>query len=241
MRAFSLNGPLLRPGGSRLWPAQRRWNWQFFASMPGARLELSDAAGNPSLVTTVTDYVQAILQRPNVPLAQQYLSGWRFFEERPDMLNDFAEPITASQDALQRIPAEIFKPLLWLMIGGDNSGTALHYDVLNTHAWLTVIEGRKRLALHPPVLGDCPYERKRERALQVLATRRNCGDWRYFEIEKGDLLFIPAGWWHEVVNDAPTIGLTRNFASPDIIEAVAACVREQGHTALLPWLTREVT
>ncbi|MGN6233358.1 MAG: hypothetical protein ACTHNZ_19605 [Trinickia sp.] len=75
MRAFSLNGPLLRPGGSRLWPAQRRWNWQFFASMPGARLELSDAAGNPSLVTTVTDYVQAILQRPNVPLAQQYLSG----------------------------------------------------------------------------------------------------------------------------------------------------------------------
>lgn len=239
MRAFSLMEPVLSRGRSRCWRAQRRWNWEFFASMSHERLELTDSVDDQPLVATVRDYVQAILHRAKLPIAQRYASGWRFFEQRPDMLNDFYEPITRSEDALQHIPEKLFKPLLWLMIGGDNSGTALHYDVLNTHAWLTVIEGRKRLALHPPALCDWQYERKRECALQVLAGRRDCGDWRYLEIEKGDLLFIPAGWWHEVVNEGPTIGLTRNFASADVIDVVMARVREQGHSALLPWLTKE--
>ena len=233
--------PVLSRGHTRSWPAQRRWTWEFFASMSDARLELSDSAGASSSGATVRHYVQAILQRANLPIAQRYASGWRFFEQRPDMLNDFTEPITRSQDALQRIPEKLFKPLLWLMIGGDNSGTALHYDVLNTHAWLTVIEGKKRLALYPPVLFDSQYAEKRKRAQQVLAKRRNFDEWRYVEIEKGDLLLIPAGWWHEVVNEGPTIGLTRNFASPDVVAAVAASAREQGHSSLLPWLTRKAS
>ena len=202
-------------------------------------LELSDAAGNPALVATVSDYVETILARQDLPIAHLYASGWRFFEQCPDMLGDFIEPISGSQDALQRIPTELFKPLLWLMIGGDNSGTALHYDVLGTHAWLAVIEGRKRLALHPPALCDGQYESQRERARWVLDMRRDCEAWRYVEIERGDVLFIPAGWWHEVINGGPTIALTRNFASPDIVETVAARVREHGHAALLPWLKTE--
>ena len=238
MSAFSLTRPVLNRGRSLAWPAQRRWTWGFFASMSNERLELSDAGGNPSLVTTVRDYVSMMLDGPTT--AQLYASGWRFFEQRPDMLDDFQEPIAARRDVLQRIPEELFKPLLWLMIGGDNSGTALHYDVLGTHAWLTVIEGKKRLALHPPASWDLQYESKRKRARQVLDMRRNCGPWRYLEIGKGDLLFIPAGWWHEVVNDGPTIGLTRNFASPDIVAAVAARVREAGYVWLLPWLKTEV-
>ncbi|QCP48993.1 hypothetical protein FAZ95_07235 [Trinickia violacea] len=240
MNSLSLTEPVLLGGASLSWSAQRRWSWDFFAAMRNEHLELSDAAGNPSLEVRVSHYVQALQKGGNWRMSRLYAAGWRFFEQRPDMLRDFPEPITISQDRLQGIPERIFKPLLWVFIGAEGSGTALHHDVLNTHAWLTVIEGKKRLALHPPTPCDDDYDAQRKSARHVLATRRNRGAWRYLEVAKGDLLFIPATWWHEVVNEGPTIGLTRNFASPDIVGSVAARAREQGHLALLPWLEREM-
>jgi hypothetical protein len=60
-----------------------------------------------------------------------------------------------------------------------------------------------------------------------LHKRQNFGPWRYFEVSSTDLLCIPSDWWHEVVNDGPTIGLTRNFASPDISEHVVRAATDR--------------
>jgi hypothetical protein len=206
--------------------------------MQQENLELSDAAGNSLYRTTVGRYVHSLRRTGTSPMARLYAAGWRFFEQRADMLDDFDEPIPDTQDLLQRIPERLFKPLLWLFMGPDGSGTALHYDVLGTHAWLAVIEGKKRLALHPPTPSDDDDCALRETAQRILLARNDCEGWRYLEISKGDLLFIPANWWHQVVNEGPTIGLTRNFVSHDILGAVTAHARGQGHLALLSWLHR---
>ncbi len=152
------------------------------------------------------------------------------------MLVDFEEPVEAAPDVLQSIPEKLFKPLLWIFIGPHGSGTRLHYDVLDTHAWLAVIQGRKRIALHPPGDLEPAYERHRAEAIDVIRHRRDRGRWRYVELVPGDLLLIPSGWWHEVVNDGMTLGLTRNFATPDVQERVAMAARVQGLSSLKNWL-----
>jgi len=114
----------------------------------------------------------------------------------------------------------------------------LHHDVLDTHAWLAVIAGRKRFALHPPARWDNDFEAKQREAAEILAERRSREQWRYLELERGAIILIPGRWWHVVVNDGATIGLTRNVATPDILADVAAAVRAQQLTHLVPWLDR---
>lgn len=227
--------PALLKGATRDWRANRRWTWDFVNGLANETLALTDAQGKSAGEVRLTEYLHA-LQSNEGPLTSLYASGWRFFERHPDMLGDFGEPTDAAPDVLQRIPLRLFKPLLWIFIGPSGSGTTLHYDVLDTHAWLAVIRGRKRIALHPPAMLDADYDRHRADALTVLAERRGQGRWRYLELNPGDLLLIPCGWWHEVVNEGLTLGLTRNFATPDIHERVAQAARAQGLASLRPWL-----
>jgi ATP-binding cassette subfamily B protein len=226
--------PSLLKGATQHWQAHRRWTWDFITSRADDLLVLTDAQGETAGEARLADYMKA-LRAGEKPLALLYASGWRFFEGHPDMLDDFSEPVQAQPDMLQRIPQHLFKPLLWIFIGPEGSGTDLHYDVLDTHAWLAVIRGRKRIALHPPVLLAADYDRHRAQALTVLRERRDQECWRYVELEPGDLLLIPAGWWHEVVNEGLTLGLTRNFATPDIHERVAQAAHAQGLVSLLRW------
>lgn len=227
--------PALLKGATRDWRAHRRWSWDFIGSLADDTLALTDAHGEPVGEARLADYLQA-LHAGEGRLASLYASGWRFFERHPDMLGDFSEPALAVPDVLQRIPLRLFKPLLWIFIGPDGSGTTLHYDVLDTHAWLAVVRGRKRIALHPPAMLEADYDRHRADALAVLRERHGLGRWRYLELDPGDLLLIPCRWWHEVVNEGLTLGLTRNFATPDVHEQVAQAARAQGLESLRPWL-----
>ncbi|MDF0604305.1 cupin-like domain-containing protein [Neisseriaceae bacterium TC5R-5] len=229
------NQPMLLSNAAHNWPALQRWSWDFFAQMSNVTVEVTDSAGESSEVIQMDDYIQHLLIE-NSPVCQPYASGWRFFESFPDMLADFQEPTAALNDALQLIPSHLLKPLLWLFIGPDQSGTQLHYDTLLTHAWLAVIRGCKRVALHPPAIVGTDYQWQREQAKQVLSLRQIQDQWQFYEIQVGDLLLIPSAWWHEVINIGPTIGLTRNFATPDILPQVMEMIRLERHEHLLPWL-----
>lgn len=233
--------PVVLSGAASTWTAMYLWTWPFFEQMTSTQIELTTSEGNPGGTVSVADYVRSIVSSDAAtPYRYLYASGWRFFETHPDMLHDFSEPNFAHDDALKRIPHRVFNPLLWLFLGGDGTGTMLHYDVLFTHAWLAVIAGRKRIALHPPANFDDCFEEKLHESSTVLNDRHPHRDWLYLEVDAGDIIFIPSRWWHVVVNKGATIGLTRNIATPDIIDGVKEAARTLKLTKLLPWLSSHV-
>lgn len=121
----------------------------------------------------------------------------------------------------------------WLIAGPRRSGSVFHIDPNATHAWNAAIAGRKRWIFYPPGVpppGVHPSHDGDEVALPLSigewlfqfwdehARRKRCAPDHERPLEctalPGDVLFVPHGWWHMVINlDAVNIAITHNYVS----------------------------
>jgi hypothetical protein len=46
----------------------------------------------------------------------------------------------------------------------------------------------------------------------------------------GDVVFVPRGWWHCVLNVEDSVAVTHNFCSEAGLPAVLRCLRDAPHT-----------
>jgi hypothetical protein len=127
------------------------------------------------------------------------------------------------------------------VIGGARTGSNLHVDPDFTAAWNALLAGTKRWALFPPAqsaeqrarMGVPPSgtpplawwldhypricaELEDQRAQQPLGMLE-C------EQRAGDIIFVPAGWWHCVLNTVPSglaIAVTQNLLPPSSLPAI---------------------
>lgn len=121
----------------------------------------------------------------------------------------------------------------WLIFGPQRSGSSFHIDPNCTHAWNAAICGRKRWIFYPPgvtppgvhpspdgdnvtmpiSLGEWLHnfwDAHVERSLTAPVDQRplEC------TVEAGDVLFVPHGWWHSVINlDPINVAVTHNYVS----------------------------
>ena len=117
-------------------------------------------------------------------------------------------------------------PYRWVLIGPERSGTGMHVDPLWTHAWVTVLQGRKRWLLFPP---NTPYESigmidgKPQISSSIwfrdFYDKVTSPSWpkEYQPVEvlqhPGETVYVPAGWPHLVLNLELTVAVTHNYAS----------------------------
>ncbi|CAE7849378.1 unnamed protein product, partial [Symbiodinium necroappetens] len=129
----------------------------------------------------------------------------------------------------------------WLLIGGAGSGSRFHIDAYGCGAWSVCLEGRKRWALYPPgslppgvidmgpgrFASPSPVFWFSEVLPSLLPAQRPPID---LVTQAGDLLYIPPGWWHCVLNlTTPCVAFTRNVAyGLRAASAVAAALSAAG-------------
>lgn len=146
-------------------------------------------------------------------------------------------------------PLETFEPDLfdvlgqyrpnrrWLIIGPQGGGSTFHADPNGTSAWNAVIRGSKYWLMFPPLANgaapDIPGVHVTDDLSEVTSplslseylltfheyARRTPGCVEAI-CEEGEVLYVPAGWYHMVVNLNEGIAVTQNFVS----EADAASV-----------------
>ena len=116
-------------------------------------------------------------------------------------------------------------PFRWILIGPARSGTGLHIDPLWTSAWVTLLEGKKRWYMFPPntnsnAIGYVKHGPKKLEAIEWFDTYYNTkainaipGAIDILQVP-GETVFVPAGWYHVVVNLTTTFSITHNYASP---------------------------
>lgn len=121
----------------------------------------------------------------------------------------------------------------WLIVGPKRSGSAFHIDPNGTHAWNAAICGRKRWIFYPP--GVTPPGVHPSKDGDEVALPLSLGEWLFQFWDEhgqrkntapvherplectampGDVLFVPHGWWHMVINlDDTNIAITHNYVS----------------------------
>ena len=127
-------------------------------------------------------------------------------------------------------------PWRWVLVGAERSGTGMHVDPLYTSAWVALVEGLKRWVMFPPStepqqdpegggrLGQAPLARAGEPQLEAAHWFLQHYDavgtpaWpgaRPVEIlqRPGEVVYVPQGWHHVVVNLELSVAVTHNWAS----------------------------
>lgn len=115
----------------------------------------------------------------------------------------------------------------WILAGPRRSGSSFHVDPNYTSAWNANLVGRKRWILLPPgctPAGVFPSSDMSEVATPVSLTEwllnhydATVERWRGVGYEcicePGDIIFVPCGWWHFVINLEDSIAITQNYVS----------------------------
>ncbi|ETW04696.1 hypothetical protein, variant [Aphanomyces invadans] len=168
---------------------------------------------------TLSDFAAyAAAQHDDSPL---YIFDPHFGASMPSLLSDYVIPNVFNEDLLAVLPLEMRPDFRWLVVGPARSGASWHVDPAKTSAWNALLVGRKRWALYPP--GRCPpgvtlldedtaspATSSLDWFLHVYPTLSDAD--RPFEVvqEPGDVISVPSGWWHVVLNLEFTIAVTQN-------------------------------
>jgi ribosomal protein L16 Arg81 hydroxylase len=130
----------------------------------------------------------------------------------------------------------------------------LHYDFLESHAYLAQIVGKKRCTLFSPEDSAALYDGKvnvdapdfDKFPLLRDATAYEC------TLEPGELLFMPHRWWHHVVGLEKSITVNYNFFNrvnlggyityllrdlPALVEGIGQCADERAALGI-KWTSR---
>jgi hypothetical protein len=158
---------------------------------------------------------------PELERGAFYLAGkWNAFAGNPALLADIDASPYFVDDWMAELPRDFLQLLqtanirpYWVLFGPDGSKTGLHRDFLHTHAYIAQVVGRKQCVLFSPDDSACLYdgavdpERPDYERFPLLrqATAFEC------IVEPGELLLVPADWWHAVRGLDCSITVSYNF------------------------------
>ncbi|OVA07214.1 F-box domain [Macleaya cordata] len=212
------NKPVLLQGCIGNWPALEKWDREYLIQVCG---DVRFSVG-PVDMKLEEYFKYSDGAREERPL---YLFDPKFGEKVPVMGSDYEVPVYFREDLFAVLGSE--RPdYRWVIIGPAGSGSSFHIDPNSTSAWNAVIKGSKKWVLFPPEVvppGVHPSPDGAEVACPVSiiewfmnfygATK----NWKKRPVEcvckAGEVIFVPNGWWHLVINLEESIAITQNYVS----------------------------
>jgi lysine-specific demethylase 8 len=205
--------PVVITGAMEAWAALGSWNCDYLAFRVGhARVPLCwsqtgdfsyDPAGGPRFDVSIAPFQEAlsrIQEPPDERSGVHYVQCVDIPEHLRELLSDIEIP--------RYIAGE--RPIVYLWIGQGGNTTGLHYD--GRHNLLCQVQGQKHIRLFDPedfaALAHCPLDAKGPGTYYSLIDASRPDLERFPELIRarplevtlspGEMLFIPALWWHHV-------------------------------------------
>ncbi|CAI9097533.1 OLC1v1033983C1 [Oldenlandia corymbosa var. corymbosa] len=212
------NKPVLLEGCLDDWNALEKWDKNYLIKLCG---DVQFSAG-PVEMKLQDYYHYSDLCKEERPL---YLFDPKFAEKVPQLGIDYDVPMYFKEDLFSVLGPD--RPdYRWIIIGPAGSGSSFHIDPNSTSAWNAVIKGSKKWVLFPPDVvppGVHPSPDGADVACPVSIIEwfmnfySETRSWKKKPIEcvckAGEVIFVPNGWWHLVINLEDSIAITQNFVS----------------------------
>ncbi|HEY8719111.1 cupin-like domain-containing protein [Pengzhenrongella sp.] len=211
--------PLVLRSAAAAWPAIRRWTFAYLASLsPDRTVQLVVGSRETSQTrfetSTLGEYLLSLDGSPASGAEPRYLKEFDLLAESPRLRDDVRRKQLFP-------PGSLTSSTTW--IGPAGARTGLHHDLLDNLAVQLV--GRKRFYLARPGTVETAgavspkYDQWARLSLFDVAQLAADGaasqqpnvDFFVVDLEPGDVLYIPATWWHEVENLTPSVLLSGFF------------------------------
>lgn len=229
------NRPVIITDAMTGWPATSKWTPAYLASEIGdASVQVYDHLFTLLDIDTVAGYLARNFGLPAGSIAQEYVRGYVKFKDVDfvwadelfaQLAADWSHPYFFPRDgfvlprcaAQQRLsPVDDVFPYKGLFLSGRGARTRLHRDPYGTEAVLCQFYGEKRLLIYAPEAASALMcDGEFADPANVNATK-----FPHFHsvqpvyddvLHPGEILFIPAGWLHDVETLSDSISVTWNF------------------------------
>uniref|UniRef100_A0A182JZJ6 Jumonji domain-containing protein 4 n=1 Tax=Anopheles christyi TaxID=43041 RepID=A0A182JZJ6_9DIPT len=142
-----------------------------------------------------------------------YLKDWHLRSECPEYGFYRTPPLFASDWLNEFLLEQASDDYRFVYIGPKGTWTAFHADVFGSYSWSVNIFGRKRWYLLPA--GEEQKLQNSLRSLPFSVTEQTLRDASvtFFTIEQeaGEAIFVPTGWYHQVMNVEDAISVNHNW------------------------------
>lgn len=255
---FTYGGePQVLRGAAADWPAIQRWTFPYLASIApdlAVQLVVGDREnGQTRFESSTLGAYLASLEHPEPGRNPGYLKEFNLLARLPGLRNDLRQKALFPSGSISSSSA-------W--IGPAGAKTGLHHDLLDNVAVQVV--GRKRFYLARPgtveragqlstrydrwarlsQIGAIELAEGRATATATAtepgraATHETRNDHFVVDLEPGDILNVPATWWHEVENLTPSV-LLSGFFGPRLGVSSLWATESSRHLAhTLGWVGR---
>lgn len=233
--------PVILTGLLDAWPARRTWTLeQLRARFGDVWFKTDEVVEGKKIKMRFADYLA--YHSANQDDDPIYLFDPDFVERAPALRADYEPPEYFREDLFSLLGEERRPLYRWWVLGPARSGSCFHLDPYMTSAWNALLQGRKRWLLYPPGCvppgveqeqdsdGETSYDAPEPMKYMLNEYRpdRAAAGVRPIECiqEAGEVIFVPSGWWHMVLNVTDTIAVTQNFMNAANFTQVYADVRK---------------
>jgi hypothetical protein len=230
------NKPFILTDCIRDWPVLKTWNLENLLKMYAEVEFRAEAVDWP--LSTYHAYLQ-----DNQDESPLYLFDKKFVDKMGisvgrDEGGAYWKPECFGPDLFEVLGAE--RPAhRWLIMGPERSGSTFHKDPNGTSAWNAVVQGAKYWIMFPSqtaVPGVYVSQDQGEVTsplsiaewlLEFHAEARRLPECVEGVCKSGEILHVPSGWWHLVVNLETGIALTQNFVPRAHLTEVVAFLKDR--------------
>ncbi|MEC9441090.1 MAG: cupin-like domain-containing protein [Myxococcota bacterium] len=213
---YFANRPVVIEDFAADWPALERWHLEQLSERIGhkevlvtrGRESTPDCDANFSKLTqetTLKEFIEEVLALNGTPSNDLYMIANNRNAEDPEILGALLEDVSPPADYLDMERAR-GSASWWL--GPAGTLTPMHHDTSNII--FCQIIGKKRFTMVSPLytqmLGKTKngfYSEVRGELLEELEI-----PYEVIDLEPGNALFIPVGWWHEVLALEPSVNIS---------------------------------
>jgi hypothetical protein len=228
--------PCIIADGMRGWPGAFEWSPAYFRRTLGDELvQVYNDRFVLVTLSTLSEYMDEYFDAPNpgreVPYVRWYtklkdvdfvwadsaFEALRGQWSNPYFLPDtgYLLPFCLEPDRIS--PVDTLFPARSLFVSGPGAATRLHYDPWGSDSILFQIHGKKRWVMYAPDQrrhlrrDDGTYVDLAKPDLSKFPTFYEAKPTYEFELNRGETIFVPAGWIHEVETLEGSISLTWNY------------------------------
>lgn len=212
--------PIILTDGLTDWPAATSWSPEQLSKDFSS--ETFSAGGYQFTFRDYFQYADAIC---DVDDQSVYLFDHMFADKAPKLAEGYRVPHIFEDDLFSLLSSR--RPnYRWLIAGPSRSGSSFHKDPNATSAWNAAIYGRKKWIFfppHSPPPGIHPSldDSHVTAPVSVIEWFINFYDRNTIldaggleaTVQPGEIMYVPSGWWHCVLNIDTSIAITQNFVS----------------------------